>query len=194
VRQTKAFLKSMLDAIPLPVLVVDRDVKVVEFNEAAAPLVERSRKRGFRRPAGEFLGCLHAHSGCGNGLHCADCVIRGAVLESFEGRKLVRERARMERVDGGRVRMTHLLVTTSLFECNEEPFVLLTLEDISDLLDLKRLVPICASCKKVRDDHEAWHQVEAYISDHLPVDFSHGLCPECISKHYSRNRKGAAFS
>ena len=52
VRHTKAFLKSVLDAIPLPVLVVDRDVKVVEFNEAAAPLVELSRKRGFRRPAG----------------------------------------------------------------------------------------------------------------------------------------------
>jgi len=51
-RQTKTFLKSMLNALPLPVLVVDRDLKVVEFNEAAVPLVELTKGRGFRRLRG----------------------------------------------------------------------------------------------------------------------------------------------
>ena len=106
----------MLNALPLPVLVVDRDLKVVEFNEAAVPLVELTKGRGFRRPAGEFLRCFHSQAGCGYGPHCVDCVIRNAVLESFEGSKLVRERARMERIEGEEVRLTHLLLTTSLFE------------------------------------------------------------------------------
>lgn len=44
---------------------------------------------------------------------------------------------------------------------------------------LSGLLPICASCKKIRDDTGYWHQVEVYIRDHAEVDFSHGLCPGC---------------
>lgn len=44
---------------------------------------------------------------------------------------------------------------------------------------LSGLLPICASCKKIRDDAGYWHQVEVYIHDHAQVDFSHGLCPDC---------------
>ncbi len=44
---------------------------------------------------------------------------------------------------------------------------------------LSGLLPICASCKKIRDDAGYWHQVEVYIREHAEVDFSHGLCPEC---------------
>jgi hypothetical protein len=46
---------------------------------------------------------------------------------------------------------------------------------------LSGLLPICASCKKIRDDAGYWHQVEVYIQDHAEVDFSHGLCPDCGS-------------
>jgi len=46
---------------------------------------------------------------------------------------------------------------------------------------LSGLLPICASCKKIRDDAGYWHQVEVYIRDHSEVDFSHGLCPDCGS-------------
>ncbi|WP_420642056.1 hypothetical protein [Candidatus Leptofilum sp.] len=44
---------------------------------------------------------------------------------------------------------------------------------------LHGLLPICATCKKIRDDAGYWHQVEVYIRDHAEVDFSHGLCPDC---------------
>ena len=49
---------------------------------------------------------------------------------------------------------------------------------------LSGLLPICASCKKIRDDQGYWHQVEVYIRDHAEVEFSHGLCPECAKKFY----------
>ena len=45
---------------------------------------------------------------------------------------------------------------------------------------LSGLLPICATCKKIRDDAGYWHQVEVYIRDHAEVDFSHGLCPDCV--------------
>jgi hypothetical protein len=44
---------------------------------------------------------------------------------------------------------------------------------------LHGLLPICASCKKIRDDTGYWHQVESYLSQHMEVTFSHGVCPEC---------------
>lgn len=45
---------------------------------------------------------------------------------------------------------------------------------------LEGLLPICATCKKIRDDAGYWHQVEAYIGDHAKVNFSHGICPDCV--------------
>lgn len=49
---------------------------------------------------------------------------------------------------------------------------------------LSGMLPICASCKKIRDDSGYWTQIESYIRDHSDADFSHGLCPECAKKLY----------
>ena len=52
----------------------------------------------------------------------------------------------------------------------------------SQVKQLSGLLPICALCKRVRDDRNYWHQVENYISDHTDAKFSHGYCPECFKK------------
>ena len=49
---------------------------------------------------------------------------------------------------------------------------------------LDGMLPICAHCKKIRDDKGYWQQVESYIHDHADVEFSHGICPECSKKYY----------
>ncbi|MBI3986050.1 MAG: response regulator [Lentisphaerae bacterium] len=49
---------------------------------------------------------------------------------------------------------------------------------------LRGLLPICASCKKVRDDRGYWQQVEAYIQNHSEMKFTHSICPDCIRKLY----------
>ena len=55
---------------------------------------------------------------------------------------------------------------------------------LQEVKTLKGLIPICASCKKVRDDEGYWNQIETYISDHSDAKFSHGICPECAKKLY----------
>lgn len=50
---------------------------------------------------------------------------------------------------------------------------------------LRGLLPICAHCKKIRDDQGYWRQVEEYIREHSEAEFSHGLCPECAREHYA---------
>jgi K+-sensing histidine kinase KdpD len=55
-------------------------------------------------------------------------------------------------------------------------------EALVKVKQLSGLLPICASCKRIQDDKGSWRQMEAYISDHSDVMFSHGYCPECGKK------------
>jgi transcriptional regulator with GAF, ATPase, and Fis domain len=50
---------------------------------------------------------------------------------------------------------------------------------------LQGMLPICAHCKKIRDDQGYWQQLEAYISQHSMAQFSHGVCPDCLREHYA---------
>lgn len=63
-------------------------------------------------------------------------------------------------------------------------------EALSRVKTLSGLLPICASCKKIRDDKGYWNQIEAYISKHSTAEFSHGICPECAKKIYPEFYKG----
>ncbi len=51
---------------------------------------------------------------------------------------------------------------------------------------LRGFLPICANCKKIRDDQGYWTRIETYISLHSEAEFSHGICPECAFKLYGR--------
>ena len=61
------------------------------------------------------------------------------------------------------------------------------------LLEVKKLsglIPICASCKKIRDDRGYWNELETYIRDHSDAEFTHGICPDCKKKIYPELFKG----
>jgi hypothetical protein len=63
--------------------------------------------------------------------------------------------------------------------------LILQLQDaLAQVKTLQGLLPICASCKKVRDDRGYWSQIETYIGNHSGAEFTHGLCPECALKLY----------
>jgi DNA-binding response OmpR family regulator len=61
-------------------------------------------------------------------------------------------------------------------------------QELADSLEkiktLEGILPICCICKKIRDDKGYWEQIEAYISNHSLAQFSHGICPDCLKKHY----------
>ena len=62
------------------------------------------------------------------------------------------------------------------------------IEELKNALDrvkqLSGLLPICASCKKIKDDKGYWRQIELYIRDHSEAEFTHGICPDCVKKLY----------
>lgn len=68
-----------------------------------------------------------------------------------------------------------------------------TISELQDALNniktLSGLLPICASCKKIRDDSGYWNQVETYIMQHTDASFTHGYCPDCTEKFKEEYRK-----
>lgn len=57
-------------------------------------------------------------------------------------------------------------------------------EAVSQIKSLRGIIPICSYCHKIRNDQKSWQQLEKYISEHSGAEFSHGICPECLKKHY----------
>jgi hypothetical protein len=67
-------------------------------------------------------------------------------------------------------------------------------EVLANVKTLSGFLPICASCKKIRDDTGYWNQIEQYIKDHSEAEFSHGLCPECARELYPELYESKAVS
>ncbi|MEN6319321.1 MAG: PAS domain S-box protein [Syntrophaceae bacterium] len=69
-------------------------------------------------------------------------------------------------------------------EEDREKLILELREALSKIKTLSGLLPICSSCKKIRDDKGYWNQIESYISQHSEAEFSHSICPECAKNLY----------
>ena len=66
------------------------------------------------------------------------------------------------------------------------------LEDaLSRVKQLQGLLPICSFCKKIRNEEQVWERLESYIEEHADVEFSHGLCDECLAKTCAAEREEA---
>jgi hypothetical protein len=110
-------------------------------------------------------------------------------LSLSDGRSFwLKDQAEIERYpkDHSSISMGCLTVVSKEMEAAEEREKLVAeLQGaLSKVKQLSGLLPICASCKKIRDDKGYWNQIEEYIRNHSEADFSHGLCPPCIEKLY----------
>jgi hypothetical protein len=69
-------------------------------------------------------------------------------------------------------------------EAERERLIAELQEALANVKTLRGLIPICASCKKIRDDQGYWTQLETYLQKHSDAEFSHGLCLDCMRKMY----------
>jgi hypothetical protein len=177
----------VLDAIPSPLLVLDSDARIHGMNKAASDFIGPAAASGLRHRCGEVFRCIHQHQSqraCGQTEACGDCIIRLGLQVISGGPAVVRQRYDMKLLRGEQCEPVVFWVTASAMKLKQETMALVVLEDISELVVLRDLVPICASCKKVRTGDSYWEQVEAYMSRHLDLTFTHGICPECVEKFY----------
>lgn len=110
-----------------------------------------------------------------------------------DGEDLVYERWEITRADGEK--RTLGISTSILITHDGQIHVLALMQDVTEeeryrrriesrLSTLEGLLPICASCKKIRNDKGGWQQLETYISHHSETKFTHSICPECSQELY----------
>jgi hypothetical protein len=183
----KEFIQEVFNVIPLIVLVVDDDVRIQLLNNEAEKTISYNSEYVLKKRGGDVFHCIHSReneNGCGSAEFCKDCIIRNSVKASINGKHIHREKVKMELVKDEQVENVYFSITASPFEYEGKNLVLLVLENISDLLQLKNLLPMCSRCNKVRDDKEYWVSVESYLKLNLDQMTTHSLCPECVLKVY----------
>jgi PAS domain-containing protein len=181
------FMKVVFDAIPSPMFLVDSDVRIQHLNATASSTLGINLAKGYLQRGGEALHCIHSlevPEGCGFSSYCSTCIIRNAVSTAFREEKVYRKKHLAQLVDGDSVRDVTLLVTTVKITFDDKSYVLLILEDITEISQLRNLLPICANCKKIRNDEQYWETVEGYFYSHHDLHFTHGMCPDCAKKLY----------
>jgi PAS domain-containing protein len=175
-----AYYRTILDTLPVPVFIVDNDVRIHDLNIAASELFGVRKREIYKMRGGDALHCLNsltASEGCGRSPVCEDCIIRNSVASSLGGTAVSRKRMKFQIAGLEGKTDLDLLITANRLPGSS--LVLLVLEDVTELTTLKSIVPICIKCRRVRDDHQYWKQVEQYFEENTGLLFSHGLCPSC---------------
>jgi hypothetical protein len=180
---------SLFDLLSEPLFVVDADMRVEVANRATRELTGRpGQEVELVLRQGEAMGCLNAAAGCGRSPGCSTCELRGLVREALTSGELRRAKVRITRRTTEAERTVeaplHFLVSAFPLEHHGRRLCLLALADIQTLLDIRGLMPICAGCKKIRDEGGRWESVERHLGERLDVDFSHSLCPDCVTRLY----------
>jgi len=188
IAESPEFLMNLFDAVPSMVFVLDSERKIIHWNPAGAILIDSEDRDTFLKHHGEAINCINSADGpggCGSSAACNDCVIKNSLEESTKGKKVFQKITTMTLKQGGDTAIEkQFVVSTVPFKHQESYITLLIMEDITELVELRSLMPICAWCKKIRNDHNYWESVEQYMHKRFDADFTHGICPECVQKHH----------
>jgi len=180
-------LLSYLDAIPAIIMIVDDDVKILDFNRFTTKTFGFSKDAVYMQRGGDVLHCINSTEtpdGCGHAEDCKTCVIRNSVKKAFKQKSSTREHTVFTIKEKEKFTTVDFLVTTSPVKYNGKGRAVLILEDISELAQVRKLLPICSNCKNIRNDQDYWESVEGYMTSRTGFDFSHGICPECMKELY----------
>lgn len=127
--------RTLFDAMPMPVFVVDDEVNILEYNTAAARMFGPAKAAVLDRRGGEVWHCLHAvktAGGCGYAPACQNCVVRESVRDAAKGRRVTRRWTEMELDLKGGPAKVNLRVSCQPFTYGKSSLVLLVLEGMND--------------------------------------------------------------
>lgn len=182
----KDYRLKIFDVVRQPILLIDRNYTIVDVNSAACISMNLTRdeivgQTCFKAIHGTDIPCWQQETSC-------------PVRLAFELQK--QTRVIHKHNPAGKIVFEEVVASPIFNEEGEINFVVEELRDVTELINIKEIsehlrseiktlrgiLPICSSCKKIRDDKGYWQQVEVYVRDHTHADFSHGYCPECAEK------------
>jgi len=189
-RESEARFRLLMDSLDALVYVADMDTHEIlfvneivkkRFGDITGKICWQSIQQG---QSGPCPFCTNKYLLNGEGRPAK--VYSWESQNSVTGQWLFMHDRAIEWVDG---RIVRLQVATDISDRkkNEEERELLIVqlkEALTEVKTLSGLLPICASCKNIRDDEGYWNQIESYIQKHSKAEFSHSICPQCAKKLY----------
>jgi len=179
---------SLLDIIGEGVRILDKDFRIIFENKAHRDILGSN--------VGEY--CYRAYQK--RDKVCENC----AVSMSFEDGKVHKDARRVVTGKGLRyvevtssnlrdrdgdviagVEIVRDVTERKRLEDEKQKLISALREALNSIKVLKGLIPVCAWCKKARNDKGYWDNLENYIREHSEADFTHGICPECLDKAFS---------
>lgn len=179
--------RRLIDALPMIVIFTDSNMVIQDMNQEARDFFCIYGNSESQQLCGDAIHCMNQDGDgkkCGQTPYCSQCIIRKTVGECEKGNYSYRKRYDMNLNLNGSVQGLSFLVTTKTYTYDSSDYFMIAMEDISELTELRNLIPICASCKKIRDDKGLWNSVEAYFHKYSQARFTHGICPDCAKKLY----------
>lgn len=155
--EEKDFLKEVFRCSPQAMILFDSSTNIIFKNKAADSLAGDITHAPFKEPAKEIIE---------SGFSC-------------------KKRITYKYMDEGREKEISVFLKGSVIEHQNNKYALLSVQDISEIMDTDGAVNICSNCKKIKRSESSWQEIEAYIQDNLAnIQFSHCICPDCSKKLY----------
>ncbi len=185
--QAKEELERTFEAIPDLIAVLDTKFRIVKVNKAMKDRLGPGGDGAIGRKCFECVhdtksppeSCPHQRLLADGQAHVqevreeslgGDFIVTVAPLHDSKGEVI------------GSVHVAHDITERKKAEIERDRLISDLQEALAQIKTLRGFIPICAYCKKIRDDEGYWQQIEQYIRDHSDAEFSHGICPDCLAK------------
>ncbi|MFP4164314.1 MAG: hypothetical protein ACLFQB_10365 [Chitinispirillaceae bacterium] len=180
ITEKEAFNFALFQYTPVLLVVVDREGKVVKSNKAKQNSGDRLPKIGDRM----YIDYA-AHHKVNMRKELMECMEHGVgqvFPETKYGAKYLS--VSISPFPQGALIATQDITDRVVAEEDRKKLIQELRRALDEVEALRGLLPICANCKKIRDDQGYWNHIELYISKRTKADFTHTLCPKCISEYY----------
>jgi PAS domain S-box-containing protein len=190
---SQSFQQQLLDRIPVPIFYKDEKYVYTGCNKSFEEFLGMNSQEIIGKSVYDIAPAKLAEV-----YHKKDSELinnPGVQIYEFEvksktndsNRQVIFHKATFEKPDGqvaGLIGAILDITERKNAETEKEKLIIQLQEALDKVKLLSGLLPICASCKKIKDDQGYWKQIEIYIRDHSEAEFSHGICPECAKKLY----------
>jgi PAS domain-containing protein len=189
----KDYFEALFNAVGVPIFVVDENLRIWGANPSAEAMQDTRILKALKRLCGEVFHCLHEKESakeCGETKFCKDCYLRNIVSDVSNTQQPQEEMVKLSVLREGKEKTIWLQISGKPLSYNGHLFTVLTLQEKTELIELRNIIPICSYCKNIRNDDEYWLRIEEYLASNVQIDLTHCICPDCLKEHYPQYADG----
>jgi PAS domain S-box-containing protein len=193
-RESELILRSVTESAKDAIISADKNGIIISSNKASLNLFRYEKQEIIGRPLTVLMpeSFIESHKkAMANHVKTGESRVIGKTVElaglTKGGLEFPLELSISTWKVGGETYYTGIIRDISerkLIEAERNQLIKSLQDSLAKIKTLSGMLPICASCKKIRDDEGYWNQIETYLSKHSKAEFSHGICPECAKKLY----------